>query len=73
MDINLNSNNSAHGICMGGVTPGEIQEVAAAAAEVVATAAAGAGAGGGGKCEDIIIGGTGLLRDHDILRMIIEG
>ena len=45
---------------IGGVNPGEIQEVAAAAAEVVATAAAGAGAGagGGGKCEDIIIGGT---------------
>ena len=59
---------------IGGVTPGETQEVAAAAAEVVATAAAGAGAGAGGagKCEDIIVGGTGLLRDHDILRMIIQ-
>jgi hypothetical protein len=55
---------------IGGVTPGEVKEVAAAAAEVVAAAKEGSGGRGGGKVEDIIVGGTGLLGDHDILRMI---
>jgi hypothetical protein len=56
---------------VGGITPGELKEVTAAAAEVAT--AADEGRGGGGKTRDIIVGGTGLLADHDILRMIVAG
>ena len=54
---------------VGGVTPGEMKEVAAAAAEVAA--AVDEGEGGAGKVREIIVGGTGLLSDHDVLRMMV--
>ena len=65
---------SDHGLVIvfvvGGVTPGELKEVTAAAAEVIAAAEEGTGGGGGGKVENIIVGGTGLLGERDVLQMI---
>ena len=48
---------------IGGVSPGEIADVRAAAAGLGVV-------GGETKVEDILVGGTGLLGEFDVLRLV---